>query len=625
MARLGRGSEKLGGNLKALLVALLLPVVTNAAHFTTSQSGGWNRGPTWGSVTDPGTAGVDFPGTLDDVTITTASVINVPGDFNLDAGSITVNAGTTFAGRTRLIIASRGGFWLGTGGMKMGITGSGHASLELSSGAVFHLNSQNVVMSAGGISTNYLQFLGDPSVAGGSITVNGGDFGSFTQGVQGGFNNLHATWTAVNFTSMGAVGLSYGSNPTGFAMSSCTWVNSKRLQTPQDQADVMAYRYIEYSDFRGCADTMCVRMRGGVVGAVPRGRNEIFHNTFSSETSVGSAGTIFEVDAPSISIRENVFKNYSIQHVGSFARDIFFDRNLVVSTVTVVGTSFLIFNGSVTATNNYIYSEGDNPHQFQQATSIARTTWTVTDNVIETNTQAASPTDDGDIFLFPTATISSGVFLRNLGIGTRTNSFMLSMQGAAASVSSAAVMDNNTIYYDSATSVSNGCFRIGETYAGRDNMFGSLRNNICTSNLNDIAGSILKDNQPSLGLGPQKVSTADFNGYYNISSTLYQGTGTYGVNDTSGAVNPNFVDASRNYGKFGTSIGQASTSSFITTLGFLNLNQGSTYNQAYNIDALNRYVFRGFMPQAMGYKRKGFDASDLGAVPIRPRSMWGGF
>jgi len=80
------------------------------ANFTTTQTGEWDDGPTWGSANSPGTKGLDWPGDADNATI--------EHDVNADI-SQTRNGDTTINSATLTIVGqvdTGTGSWTDDGG-----------------------------------------------------------------------------------------------------------------------------------------------------------------------------------------------------------------------------------------------------------------------------------------------------------------------------------------------------------------------------------------------------------------------------------------------------------------------------------------------------------------------------
>lgn len=138
--------------------------------------------------------------------------------------------------------------------------------------------------------------------------------------------------------------------------------------------------------------------------------------------------------------------------------------------------------------------------------------------------------------------------------------------------------------------------------------------NLCI-NLYNTAGAIVRDLTPA---GPaDKVTTADYNGYFNLSDPRYQllkTSGGYGEHDVN--TNPDFVDATRNLVSWDTSNDGPGTSAN-TIAEMLKLNgTGGTYNSDYSISNLLAYVRAGFTPRAAALRGTGEGGVDIGALAV---------
>ncbi len=70
-------------------LTVTLPIIVEATSFTSTISGDWNDGGTWGN-TSPGVEGTDWPSSTDDATIAAGTTVTLTNDriiFSIDVAS----------------------------------------------------------------------------------------------------------------------------------------------------------------------------------------------------------------------------------------------------------------------------------------------------------------------------------------------------------------------------------------------------------------------------------------------------------------------------------------------------------------------------------------------------------
>jgi hypothetical protein len=594
--------------MRQLLAAALLLTAGLAqaagGKFFSTRAGNWNDGATWGK-TSPGVAGTDYPSSGDYATVVKNTTVTIPSGFSVDPASVTINSGTTLVNQGRLIIS--GTLTMNPGPLSMAQGGAGDTELDVYPGGTLNIASSSVVLNtASGFSINTLHFWGT-SASHATISATGG---WFKQGSGGGFDGVDSSWTYVDFTGLGANDTMYATSGANFRVSSCTFTDLRGTFTlPDLESTVPTDRYIEYSDFKGSrADPIIVI--GGSSAKLPTGRNDFFHNTVDSDTT-HTTGVNFYVEAASVTIRRNVFRNIFLSEITTPGSDGNTIDNIFISTMNVNAPQQTEWKGtSVTVRGNFFYTESDNPHNWQWDNS----TRTVTYNVIEINT-AYSRTDDGDVdFECPTCLISSGTIAYNIIIGKVESTEFLSMQGNA-SLRNFTLMHHNTMWFDGTYAVTQSCFRVGESYGGKAGMFPFIADNICVAKSSDTSAHVETD--LNVGAATDKITFMDYNGTNFIAGTPYQSTksaGTYGSHDTQ--ANPLFVDPTRDLLSWGQSLGTDGSSSAVITK-LLQMNSVGA-DPSYDVIPLMAYIRAGFTPQNAVYKGAGHDGSDLGAVPVQP-------
>ena len=589
--------------IKAAVLSFFLVGTAQATNFRSCGSGNWNVNATW-------CAG-SYPGNYDNVDIGSKTVVTIPWGYTVMPGSITFDAGTT-GNHTTLI---NQGYIVMTSSINMGTVSSNYAELDMSTGSYVQMSTFNIILDGNGTSYNWLHWYGSAS---NPVVINSSG-GAIVKGAGGGFDNIEASFSYVNFNGMGPWQTAYLTTDMGFAMSHCSYINFNKFTLPQQGTAASPNRYIEYTDFRSPSVGTAIEITA-TNQVVPTGRNEFFNNTFSSGATL-TQGVAVQIDAPGVSVKNNVFNNAQIVTATTYVTSSTITNNIFLSTQQVNACGHIVVTASNTIDSNVFYAECDNPHYWS---SIGTNTFT--NNVIETNI-VGTISDDGDGFMgTPTAGVSTGAVNNNLLIGKRGSSVLLSFLGGATRYDYGR-MNNNTIYFDSATSTSQSCFSVGETYNGNSNMYPSLQNNLCvrssTGTTATATGHILRDLHP--GTADQKISTAGYNASFNLGSSLYMGTstaGSYGVHDIKN-VNPKFKGAGSDLLSWDVSLGGPGTSlNVINTM--LNQNgYGGAANGAYTVPALLNYLKTKYTPQAAELKGAGFDGTDIGAYPVVPAA--GGF
>lgn len=117
--------------LVSTLIILSIPILSNAANFTSATDGNWNAGATWGNVCAPCTAGVDYPGASDNATVNTGTVtvtgtqsttdltIGASGIVDLGSGTLNIsgdlsNSGTFTPSTGSVVLNGTGQSLIGT-------------------------------------------------------------------------------------------------------------------------------------------------------------------------------------------------------------------------------------------------------------------------------------------------------------------------------------------------------------------------------------------------------------------------------------------------------------------------------------------------------------------------------
>lgn len=587
-----------------ILLAPLMPA--RATNFVASVSGNINDGATYGNAS-PGVAGTDFPGSAaDNQTILAQKTVTVPSGYAATIGSTTLNCGTagtptTFAGAQ----TSSTTIW---GHINMGRGASCVSRLYFVNGSTLDLNGFNVTHNDAGFGGNIFDFHG-PILP---VTVRGGGMSQFgnVANASGGFNQVKSSMTNVNFGNMGdMVTCGYGTTDYDFTWSRVTWDSSGRVRLPLQRTTPAASRYIEDSTIINSTSTTVLTICDNN-GVKPTGRNEIVRTVISSFAATTSGGLDIEYQAQNVTFSSNVIDNMELVASGANGKNLQGENNIVLSSYSVAacnpgGT----FAGTTTWRNNFTSAQCDNPHLW----NLGLGSWTLVSNVNEIDNQG-TVTDGGDGIIFDASGsgISSGSASGNIWHSIRGGIEVLSMQGNA-NLNNFTWIAHETVVLDPSADPNDSCFRVGETYAGKSNMLPLLNDSICYFTSNAAAGHIVRDQNQ--GSSPQKISTSNYNAYWNVGGALYMVTGgTYGVNDVN--ADPQFVNSARTLKAFDATCGGPGTYASIRS-NFVKLNgYGGAYNPCYNVVDALAFKRDGFRPQNTALKNAASDGGDIGALSV---------
>lgn len=589
------------------MLGLLASPARAATSFVASVTGNFNDGATYG-LTSPGVEGTDFPTTGDHVTILAGITVTLPDGYSIVAGSITLNSGT-LAGTPTTLSLSSANLTMG-GKLTMGLASSGFAKVRILRGGVLNLNNNILQTNANGISGNYLHFWGtatDPA------TITGGGGGHIrTSG--GGFDQVDSSYTYARFIDMGSMQSGgYGTTNFNFRATSTTWERCGTILTPFVRATPQTDKYIEFSNIVNSTSATPLTWSANNNG-VPTGRNGVYYTVISTvpSSTISGGGATFQINATSVTATGLFMENtqFTMATSNGIGARISSTTMMFSSTITAANPGGVLL-GSTTVAGFYIYTEADNSHFWQPSSSQA-----IAYGVMEINVQGPI-TDDADGIIYSASAIFSSVAVSNiLSIGRRGGNEFLSMQGNA-NLNEYGSMTHVTVWFDTTTSTNDSCFRVGETYAGKSNMYPYLANNLCVASSSSTNAHIVRDQ--NAGSADQKISTANCNGNWNIAGLKYQTTrtvGTYGDNDVQ--ADPGFVDTTRGMLTFDTSLGGAGT---LASVGgaFRKMNgYGGSYNPAYTYADLMTYVNAGFVSTNAAFKGTACDGGDMGFSAVVP-------
>jgi hypothetical protein len=199
------------------------------------------------------------------------------------------------------------------------------------------------------------------------------------------------------------------------------------------------------------------------------------------------------------------------------------------------------------------------------------------------------------------------------GAGTGSANLAVMVSSAGATMGNLRLtVDNNTV----SASAGSPIFVTEQTSGGVGSVV-SLRNNLLwRSN----AGAGLIDDERVTAVDAGTFAAAGYNYSYNVTTPdLYESadaafTGGPGVNDQT-AIDPMFVDPTRNLATWGASIGGAATDTWDEIWTEIRKrNNDSGYNSAYDWRNAYTWIRLGWAPTNAQLKGAGYDGSDIGAM-----------
>lgn len=423
----------------------LIPLSARAATFTSVQSGNWNDGATWGNAS-PGVVGTDFPGEGDTATIGAQTTVTIPAGYSASVAGITYGTGVS---AHHTILTINGTLTLG-GDLNMSSGTATYAELTMSAGSTLNMGDYDVVAADYVNSYNYIHFVGMPESR---ITVSSSGGGFILAG--GGGNGL----SDIDLEYVDATGLGtsfqyfVATDGNSFTISHSTFTTCGTLHiVAPAYARGTPNSYVEYSDFITPASDYPLIADANSTN-VPAGRNEIVHSTFSSTIP----GLAVMLARPDMTFSNNVLKNVMVLDAGYGG---YVGGNIVQNNVfwnTGAGnraTAYSNPGNNATFDNNYIYTEGDNPHPI----TVASSNVTITNNISETNTQG-TVTDDGDFYSLPNGDVSGTTIANNILIGTRNDQNVLSASGGGNTTGTIEFSNNTNVLLGVGGSFP--CFTVG--------------------------------------------------------------------------------------------------------------------------------------------------------------------
>lgn len=576
-----------------LLCSLLLSVNAWALSCASNAAGPWSTAGTWTSC------GGGSPGIGDTASITHAVTVSSnttvgtsPAGGNIvvtisGSGALTVNSGVTFT--------IRGGIELSSN------------TLTLSSGSIFEFDASNATTP---LSQKYEMRLGTghnqtpkliaTGTSGSRVTIrsnSGGGNGYITDGTGPWLRG--AGYLDLNYVDFLRIGDS---------------TNRGIRTSPSNASDYVYIRNCTFDNFGGIGGTYNL---SATLGNFQIEDNN-FTNTLRTETWRLENATSYT--SGTRTVLRNVFDKHVLFYTpsGFTIEDNFFNEALAstAGAWTTFRHNFIRLTTSYNAVlirgdtyRNYWYWDAPaeaNPKYVQ----AGLTTLTMDGDIYESDQTVAG---EGDCILgdvpgsAATLTIQNQIALPN-AIGD--NSCTLSSYSGNANIT--VIMNHNTALIGTQQMLT-----VGETYIGHTGMVSSFRSNLgwdtsargylmADSGTNDSVSNLVTSGNANYNNGYNVLAGSNLKGYNNLEFSA----GSPGANDL--AVNPNFVDSSRDFASWDTSLGGAGTdSNAITEFRKRNL---ATFNSNYTTQNLIAYIRAGFAPTNSSLQNAGHDGVTIGAV-----------
>ncbi len=554
-----------------ILFVLLIPSLCFGAAFTSTQTGNWNDGGTYGNDS-PGVAGTDYPANDGTDTITIADTHVVTLQQAEDILGIVLNAGAT---------------------------------LDLDS---YQLTIGASNFDANGTSTNRVTIK--------STTVGGTFVGA---------NNTDLTWDYTDFTDLG--------NWTGFLPAAgsahvwdhCTFEDCGRIYFNNTWAHLDCSFTITNCDWKNplstCTDSQMLYIAFGTNEGTITGTRKIENCTFDGSVDGDATYKMMSHKGRTFQIKDSVFRNVCFDSTDVGDTKCF--NNCFFFYSSISGNYALNLAELQEFDNHYIYTSDDNPHIFNAGYDSDSVT--IRDNIIENI--YSSYTDSGDTILLQGTQVN---VYKNILIDAKSSAFV----NALGSAKSGNVnCYRNTLvygggvggYYGTLARNEGGGTFTGTTVDFHDNLV--VNNNASSNNMAGIYFSETTIDQVTYTNYNNFYNFADvYNGVTMTGKT--EGSHT-DFADEDQAVDPSFVDDTLNLAKWDTSLGGAGTAVNAITE-FLKLNK-SDYDSDYNVPDLLTYVRAGFVPTNSNLDGAGKTGDDIGAIDFSvssgsPASMMiGGF
>lgn len=585
--------------LIALIASLFIALDAWAAACASNADGAWSTAATWTSC------GGGSPGIGDTASITHAVTVS---------GNTTV--GTSPAGGNTVVTVSGGGSLTVNSSISLTVRGGMEFSsniFTLSAGSILEFDASNATTP---LSQKYELRLGTGHNQTPQLIANGtsGSHVTIRSNSGGGnawINDGTGPWLRgagtldlnyVDFLRMGdssnrAIRTSPSNSGDSVKILNCTFDTTGGIGgTYNLNTDLGTFR-IEDTNFTNTAATEAWRLENAT--SYTSGTRTVLRNVFDKHVLFYTPG--------GFTIEDNYFHEALASTDGQWTT---FRHNFVRLTNSY---NEVLLRGS-TYRNFWYWDEPTqtNPH-FTQAPLY---TLTVDGDIFESDGTGAG---EGDCILGDvpgaarTLTVQNCIVLPNAN-GANSGTLVSLLGNANVTLA----MNHNTGLVGT-----QGLLAVGETYTGHAGMVTSYKSNIAydtsargyhilDSGTNDSVSDLITSTNANYNNAYNLLAGSNLKGYNNLEFS----SGSPGANDL--AVNPNFVDSSRDFASWDSSLGGAGTdSNAITELRKRGL---SGFNSNYTTQNLIAYVRAGFAPQNASLQNAGHDGVTIGAVEYQAAS-----
>lgn len=586
-----------------LIVSLILSVFISlnawAAACASNAAGPWSTAGTWTSC------GGGSPGIGDTASITHAVTVS---------GNTTV--GTSPAGGNTVVTVSGAGSLTVNSGISLTVRGGMEFSTNiftLEAGSILEFDASNATTPLSqkyelrlGTSHNQVPQLVANGTSGSHVTIrsNAGGGNAWINDGTGpwlrGAGTLNLNY--VDFLRMGdssnrAIRTSPSNSGDSVKILNCTFDTTGGIGgTYNMNADLGTFR-IEDTNFTNTAATEVWRVENATTYA--SGTRTVLRNVFDKHVLFYTPG--------GFTIEDNYFHEALASTAGAWAT---FKHNFIRLTTSY---NAVLIRGNTY--RNYWYWDAPaeaNP-KYAQAGLL---TTTMDGDIYESDQTVAG---EGDCILgdvpssAATLTIQNQIALPN-AIGD--NSCTLTSYSGNANLT--VIVNHNTAMLGTQQMLT-----VGETYIGHTGMVSSFRSNLgwdtsargylmADSGTDDSVSNLVTSGNANYNNAYNNIAGSNLKGYHHLEFSA----GSPGANDL--AVNPNFVDSSRDFASWDASLGGAGTdSNAITELRKRGL---SGFNSNYTTQNLIAYVRAGFAPQNASLQNAGHDGVTIGAVEYQAAS-----
>lgn len=552
------------------LALLLLPWSAWSAAYVGSVSGNWSNSATWG--------GAGVPGTGDTVTINNGVTVTQDGDVTV--GATVVEGRLTQASNVTLTI--EGALAVGNGSGKNG-------QFDFGPGATLALGTNNLVLNnctltSAATSVSWAKVTGSGNIAKGTVYTAPGQSIAISY---------------VSFQNTGQVAFAVGAHGTVY--SSFSFANNVIHGPSAFKVGVGGYGStstvynVSNNDFRNVSTLNFFGSTGVYIT-----RPQFTFNTFSNETVPDFRFNQIK----GWNISGNVFHNTVLDQGGQVSTSgaLEFAENFFYSNIDDRVASFPIGLEAPTVERNYVYIDYANAHFIGSAGSGGSGTYTIKDNVFESDFNI-----DGSnaIIIAPVQQLITGNILIGAG-NIAVSTTAVTTPGLTIENNTSVITSNAAWAYGYVYGLETSGAVTGDVYI-RSNMT-AYRGGV-TQAASDRANADISSKQPGA------VTYADYNNWFDMEVNYHQLTlGNTPTNDI--AVDPQFVDDTRGLANWnGNSTVLDSVNDLLAMNGYdaVSKTQASAPSGVTPADLLD-WVRAGYAPTNAALATAGYGGTYIGAV-----------